>query len=128
MWPNPQFPADLVTFTEETMNWKFHFWSIGIECDLSWLKRTFILLNAIWRNDKFTSFYQFCLSALEGMFSRFIYSSQHHGSFLSVSTLLVKLTAFEFLPELILNLITCFSWFVLQTGNLYDVSIIMDKL
>ena len=25
MWPNLQFPADLVTFTEEIFNGKFHF-------------------------------------------------------------------------------------------------------
>ena len=25
MWPNPQFPTDLVTFTEETLNGKLHF-------------------------------------------------------------------------------------------------------
>ena len=25
MWPNPQFPIDLVTFTEEILNWKLHF-------------------------------------------------------------------------------------------------------
>ena len=25
MWPSPQFPADLVTFTEETLNGKLHF-------------------------------------------------------------------------------------------------------
>ena len=25
MWPNPQFPADLVTFTEEILNRKLHF-------------------------------------------------------------------------------------------------------
>ena len=25
MWPNPQFPADLVTFTEEIPNGKFYF-------------------------------------------------------------------------------------------------------
>ena len=25
MWPNPQFPEDLVTFTEEILNWKIHF-------------------------------------------------------------------------------------------------------
>ena len=25
MWPNPQFHADLVTFTEEIVNMKFHF-------------------------------------------------------------------------------------------------------
>ena len=25
MWPNPQFPADLVTFTEEIFNGELHF-------------------------------------------------------------------------------------------------------
>ena len=25
MWPNPQLPADLVTFTEEFLNGKLHF-------------------------------------------------------------------------------------------------------
>ena len=25
MWPNPQVPADLVTFTEEILNEKLHF-------------------------------------------------------------------------------------------------------
>ena len=25
MWPNPQFPADLVIFTEEILNGKLHF-------------------------------------------------------------------------------------------------------
>ena len=25
MQPNPQFSADLVTFTEKTLNWKLHF-------------------------------------------------------------------------------------------------------
>ena len=27
MWPNPQFPADVVTFTEEILNGKLHFLS-----------------------------------------------------------------------------------------------------
>ena len=25
MWPNPQETADLVTFTDEILNWKLHF-------------------------------------------------------------------------------------------------------
>ena len=33
MWPNPQFSADLVTFTEEILNEKFHFLCSSI-CDL----------------------------------------------------------------------------------------------
>ena len=28
MWPNPQFPADLVTYTEEILNGKLHFWAV----------------------------------------------------------------------------------------------------
>ena len=28
MWPNPQFPADLVTFTEEIPNGKLHFYAV----------------------------------------------------------------------------------------------------
>ena len=32
MWPNPQCPADLVTFTEETFNRNFIFlWSDGFQ-------------------------------------------------------------------------------------------------
>ena len=30
MWPNPQIPADLVTFTEETLKRKLHFLCSGI--------------------------------------------------------------------------------------------------
>ena len=29
MWPNPQFPADIVIFTEEILNEKFHFLCSG---------------------------------------------------------------------------------------------------
>ena len=28
MWPNPQIPADLVTFTEEILSGKFIFWAM----------------------------------------------------------------------------------------------------
>ena len=28
MWPNPQFPVDLVTFTEEILNGKLHFFAM----------------------------------------------------------------------------------------------------
>ena len=31
MWPNPQIPADLVTFTEEMLNGKLHFLRSVIE-------------------------------------------------------------------------------------------------
>ena len=36
MWPNPQFPADLVTFTEEILNKKLHFFA---ECSIEITRR-----------------------------------------------------------------------------------------
>ena len=34
MWPNPQFPENLVTFTEEILNEKLHFlWSVTVLTD-----------------------------------------------------------------------------------------------
>ena len=44
MWPNPQFPADLVTFTEEILNGKLHFfvqWKKNtlVKCEESRLKK-----------------------------------------------------------------------------------------
>ena len=39
MWPNPQFPADLVTFTEEFRNGNFIFCAVYLEStvfSLSW--------------------------------------------------------------------------------------------
>ena len=33
MWPNPQFPADLVTFTEEILNKNFIFLSSDSELE-----------------------------------------------------------------------------------------------
>ena len=37
MWPNPQFPADLVTFTEEILNGKLHFLWSALFCLLFFL-------------------------------------------------------------------------------------------
>ena len=37
MWSNPQFPVDLVTFTEEILNGKLHF----LCCDTWTLNRSF---------------------------------------------------------------------------------------
>ena len=34
MWSNPQFPADLVTFTGETLNGKLHFLWSGVSAFL----------------------------------------------------------------------------------------------
>ena len=51
MWPNQKFPADLITLTEETLNWKLHFLSsitytpvlVYIPCTLN------ISLNVTWK-------------------------------------------------------------------------------
>ena len=34
MWPNPQFPADLVTFIEEILNGKLHFCAVNVNRNL----------------------------------------------------------------------------------------------
>ena len=42
MWPNPQFPADLVTFTKEILNGKLHFFcsekSFTERIQIVWMK------------------------------------------------------------------------------------------
>ena len=35
MWPNPQFPVDLITFTEEILNGKIHFCAM-LHLSVSW--------------------------------------------------------------------------------------------
>ena len=60
MWPNPQFSADLVTFTEEILNEKFHFLCSSI-CDLDLYRaqktRTGSLKKACWMmSQKFCKF------------------------------------------------------------------------
>ena len=52
MWPNPQFPAALVTFTEEILGGKLHFLcSVGGEKDI--LASLFALFQRKWRNKIF---------------------------------------------------------------------------
>ena len=52
MWSNPQFPADLVTFTEEILNGKLHFL-----CSAEYLrKRTFLLLCTPLNNKNSNTF------------------------------------------------------------------------
>ena len=42
MWPNPQFPADLVTFTEEIVNGKLQFL-----CSVNFYKMSILVINSI---------------------------------------------------------------------------------
>ena len=53
MWPNPQFPADLITFTEEIMNGTLFFCVVHISvsfipCPLPWVEG--ILLGSKWKS------------------------------------------------------------------------------
>ena len=41
MWPNPQFPADLVKFTEKILNGKLHFCAVANETFI-WLPRPYM--------------------------------------------------------------------------------------
>ena len=46
MWPNPQFPSDLVTFAEEILNGKLYFFG---QCGWSWSFHVFLIdLIIIW--------------------------------------------------------------------------------
>ena len=49
MWSNPQFPMDMVTFTEETLNGKLHFFYIETPLILSSSKEN--ARNLLWTID-----------------------------------------------------------------------------
>ena len=110
MWPNPQFPADLVVFAEEILNGKLHF--LGSGHWLSWF--IFIMSNnklgdasvtfMIWSlfltekrfhiskcNIKKQQVY-WSLSVLLDHLTRFIYCPHKHRYISSVTNLLVKVT------------------------------------
>ena len=58
MWPNPQFPTDLFTFTEEILNGKLH-----LLCTVSLLIRVFRILNTILEKvSGLTRKYEQCIS------------------------------------------------------------------
>ena len=47
MWPNPQETADLVSFTEEILNWKLHFLCSAVSTGRG-IKSIFFLTNLQW--------------------------------------------------------------------------------
>ena len=54
MWPNPSFPAVLVTFTEEILNGKLHFWCIVLFskiCRLKWSISHHIIKNLLCQRE-----------------------------------------------------------------------------
>ena len=53
MWQNPQFPADLVTFTEEILNEKFY---LFVQCSFDRTK-TYVLKNDFSGQHKIISMY-----------------------------------------------------------------------
>ena len=44
MWPNPHFPADLVTFTEEILNGKLRFF---VQCNVDMVVKILIYVTKI---------------------------------------------------------------------------------
>ena len=66
MWPNPQFPADLITFTEEVLNGKLHFLcSVSLWCFVKIMitkrsshKRCSIKMRVFKNSVKFTGKHQ----------------------------------------------------------------------
>ena len=63
MWLNPQFPADLVTFTEEILNGKLHFLCSGSTLSYQWKSQIFglnVLVYCYTANQysKITSIFQ----------------------------------------------------------------------
>ena len=55
MWPNPQFPANLITFTEEIVNGKLHF--LCREKGTAVRKLKFLLKSWHSRHDLHKDFY-----------------------------------------------------------------------
>ena len=47
MWPNPQFPADLVTFTEGILNGKLHFLCSIVIYFFAFISVTFIFISQL---------------------------------------------------------------------------------
>ena len=50
MWPNPQLPADLVTFTEEILNGKLHFLCSGCYYMSIFYSMLFKARSQVWDN------------------------------------------------------------------------------
>ena len=66
MWPNPQFPADWVTFTEEILNGKLLFFCSVIASTLPWLK--FLSLSGV------STFWPFLTIILHRIYVQFYFS------------------------------------------------------
>ena len=75
MWPNPQIPADLITFTEEIYNGKLHFL-------LQWLD--FRKLNFSVAVFKFIEFFRICF--LDSPLDWEVCGNYFHGSCYKVKT------------------------------------------
>ena len=87
MWPNPQFPADLVTFTEEILNGKLHFL-----CSVK-----FWFLKTSWKNP--ASIYLFKVNSgnanVPNMFNVNGLSNQNNINGLVLLSLLLTLNRFD---------------------------------
>ena len=59
MWPNPQFPIDLVTFTEEILNGKLYF--LYSVLALLWTISGKSSITDVWQGPKYASWLNLCL-------------------------------------------------------------------
>ena len=50
MWPNPQFSADLVTFTKEILNGKLHFFAVKVVLEVHFRAATKHLRLSFYKN------------------------------------------------------------------------------
>ena len=55
MSPNPQFPADLLTFTEEILNGKIHFFDVNLVVN-SWVFLFLTLISIIFNSKEIMQF------------------------------------------------------------------------
>ena len=70
MWPNPQFPTDLVTFTEEIHNGKFRF----LCSENNFYKLALInVTEAIFVSTGLIMFFSVCLKVVRKRFARVIF-------------------------------------------------------
>ena len=76
MWSNPQFPEDLVTFTEETINGKFHFYVQWSRHRLFFIIKKILVLvvcSHVWMGSKLTFLLGFYVKP--AFYLRFLFSS-----------------------------------------------------
>ena len=70
MWPNPQYPSDLLTFAEEIFNGKLHFLCSGCEFNVKDIQRKYNTFSESLKYIQFTSYLQGVSTKLSKFHSR----------------------------------------------------------